>query len=157
MILKDVISEDFINYKKPSMVLLFPYCSFKCEKDCGVSGICQNSPLYKQRNLNIDIETIIDFYLKNDITKAIVMGGLEPFDSFDDLFEFVSFFRKQTNDDIVIYTGYNKEEITEQIKKLHPFGNIIVKFGRFMPDRIQRLDEVLGIRLVSDNQYAERI
>ena len=35
--------EDFINYKKPSIFIAFPFCSFKCEKDCGkqISGIAK--------------------------------------------------------------------------------------------------------------------
>ena len=38
--------EDFVNYKKASMFLSFPHCTFKCEKDCGVA-CCQNSDLAK--------------------------------------------------------------------------------------------------------------
>ena len=41
MILKGLIDEDFVNYKKPAMVLEFPYCSFKCDKECG-RQVCQN-------------------------------------------------------------------------------------------------------------------
>lgn len=33
--LKGLVEEDFINYKKPSMFLIFPYCSFKCDEECG--------------------------------------------------------------------------------------------------------------------------
>lgn len=35
MLIKNLIEEDFVNYKKPSMVVLFPNCSFKCDKECG--------------------------------------------------------------------------------------------------------------------------
>jgi len=35
--------------------------------------------------------------------------------------------------------------------------NIIIKYGRFIPDKEKHYDEVLGIYLASDNQYAERI
>lgn len=35
--------------------------------------------------------------------------------------------------------------------------NIIVKFGRFIPNQHPHYDEVLGINLASDNQYAEKI
>ena len=42
MKLKGIIFEDFINYKKPSMILEFPYCDFKCDKECG-EQVCQNS------------------------------------------------------------------------------------------------------------------
>ena len=35
MLIKGIIDEDFLNYKKPSMVIAFPHCSFKCEKELG--------------------------------------------------------------------------------------------------------------------------
>ena len=35
--------------------------------------------------------------------------------------------------------------------------NIIIKFGRFIPNRPSRYDEVLGVELASDNQFAKRI
>ena len=31
--IKDVIDEDFANYKKPSMFIATSQCSFKCEKE----------------------------------------------------------------------------------------------------------------------------
>jgi hypothetical protein len=37
------------------------------------------------------------------------------------------------------------------------FKNIIIKFGRFVPNKPHHIDEVLGIELASDNQYAKRI
>jgi len=57
----------------------------------------------------------------------------------------------------VIYTGYYKEEIEEYIDELKMFPNLIVKFGRYIHKRATRHDEVLGVTLASDNQYAERV
>ena len=51
----------------------------------------------------------------------------------------------------------NPEEIIDQVEKLMDFKNIIIKFGRYIPDRPSKFDEVLGVTLASDNQYAERI
>lgn len=36
MKIKGIVFEDFLNYKKPSLFIIFPYCSFKCDKDCGL-------------------------------------------------------------------------------------------------------------------------
>ena len=36
MKLKGLIDEDFVNYKDPSLFLIFPFCTFKCEKECGI-------------------------------------------------------------------------------------------------------------------------
>ena len=84
-------------------------------------------------------------------------GGLEPFDTWSDLQELIIEVRQRTQDDIVIYTGYKKEEISYAVDWLNLFSNIIVKFGRFVPNQTKHYDEVLGIYLASDNQYAERI
>ena len=62
------------------------------------------------------------------------------------------------DDDFVIYTGYNKNEIEDWIiDSLKNFGNVIIKYGRYIPDQEPHYDEVLGVNLASDNQYAERL
>ena len=37
------------------------------------------------------------------------------------------------------------------------FKNIIIKFGRYIPNRNNKYDEILGVTLASDNQFAEKI
>ena len=148
--------EDFTNYKKPSMYIAFPSCTFKCERECG-QKICQNSSLVQSKTLEVDVKYIVNKYINNPITSAIVIGGLEPLDSKEDLFILISYFRVSTQDDIVIYTGYKEEEIKNQLQYLRAYRNIIVKFGRFIPNQQPHYDDVLGVMLASDNQYAERI
>lgn len=158
MILKTIKSEWFQDYKTPSMYIAFPHCSFKCEKECG-KKICQNSHLNRTPEKDIPIEGIMKKYLSNPITKAIVCGGLEPFDDFHELISFVSAVRGwyDCNDTIVIYTGYKPEEIETEIELLKQFENIIVKFGRYIPNQVSRFDELLGVKLASDNQFAVQI
>ena len=152
--LKGIIDEDFVNYRVPSMVLEFPYCSFKCGK-----SVCQNAKIANENVISSDIKTLCSRYVSNFITDAIVCQGLEPLDSFDELVDFISYLREKFNcfDDVVIYTGYNKDEILDKIEVLKRFENIVVKYGRYVPDQEAHLDEVLGVKLASDNQYAERI
>jgi organic radical activating enzyme len=156
MIIKDIVVEDFCNYKKPSLFIIFPYCSFKCDKECG-KAVCQNSHLVKLDNKEVSLKTLINYYINNNITSAIVLGGLEPFDSWDDLLGLIKEFREVTKDDIVIYTGYTEKELSEKLNFLTRYDNIIVKFGRFIPDNKSHLDATLGIYLSSENQYARRI
>ena len=156
MIVKEIRDEDFTSYKKPSMVIGFPSCTFKCERECG-QKMCQNSALATAPDIHIDYRDIVDRYLANPITKAIIMAGLEPFDSWDSLSGLIVEFRQHTDDDIVIYTGYKKEEISYAVDWLHLFPNIIVKFGRFIPNQQPHYDETLGVYLASNNQYARRI
>ena len=153
-----ILWEDFVNYKVPCMTIQMPYCSFKCDKEYGCT-ICQNSELAHAELYDWKIETILSAYEKNHITRAICFQGLEPFDSFDDLFRFIGICRQSyfINDDIVIYTGYNKYEIENQLNQLKQFSNIIVKFGRYIPQQPSIYDETLGVELASPNQYAERI
>jgi len=157
MIIKQLVDEDFINYKKASMFIGFPTCTFKCEKDSNCEGMCQNSELYKSPDIEISIDDICIRYINNPLTTAIVCGGLEPFDSFDDLYELIRNFRlkHKCDDDIVIYTGYYDYEIKQKLIKLQVFKNIIIKYGRYIPNKDYRIDEVLGIKLASDNQYTE--
>ena len=152
MKIKGLISEDFVNYKKTAMTIMFPYCTFKCGTE-----YCQNSPLSKAEDIEIDIINIVIRYLNNPITESVVMQGLEPFDSWDDLIEFVKHLRESTDDDIVIYTGYYKEEIADKVALLSKYKNIVIKYGRYIPDQKEHYDEVLGVSLASENQYAERI
>ena len=77
------------------------------------------------------------------------------------LFLFIKKFREFSNDDLVVYTGYNKEEERPQVLikfiKENQYKNIIIKYGRYIPNQTPHYDEVLGVNLASDNQYAERL
>lgn len=156
MIIKNLKDEDFVNYKNPSMFIGFPTCTFKCEKECGIK-VCQNGTLATSPDIEIVPNEIVERYLNNRITESIVVGGLEPFDSWDDLINLVGLIREKTLDDIVIYTGYYRNEIEEYINELAKFQNIVIKFGRFIPNQESHYDLTLGICLASNNQYAEKI
>ena len=156
MIVKEIHDEDFTNYKKPSMFIGFSKCTWKCEKECGMR-VCQNSALAEAKGVEMEIDNLVNRYINNPITKAIVCGGLEPFDTWKDLKELVTKLRLKTNDDIVIYTGYKEEEIIRSIEWLSQFPNIVIKFGRFVPNQQKHYDDVLGVNLASNNQYARRI
>lgn len=156
MQIKFLVDEDFVNYKKPSMFIGFPHCTFKCDRECG-EEVCQNSPLVRQPNIDVEIEDIVKRYMENPITEAVVIGGLEPFDDFRNLWDLVKLLRMYTLDDIVIYTGYKEHEVDLYACYLSMFPNIIIKFGRFIPHSSPRFDEILGIELQSDNQYAKVI
>ena len=157
MIIKGIIDEDFVNYKKSSMTIMMPKCSFKCEKECG-KLVCQNSKLAKSSNIDISNDRLVSRYKNNIYSDSIIFQGLEPFDSWEDLILLISDFRKAgVEDDIVIYTGYNEDEIEDKVDLLKAFKNIIIKYGRYIPDSEKVYDELLGVELASKNQYAKRI
>ena len=149
-----IIDEDLINYKVPSMVIEMPYCNFKCDKECG-RQVCQNSALAKAPVLDMAPAEILQRYIDNDITSALVLQGLEPFDAWDELVLLCTLFRMISNDPIVIYTGYNRKEIERKVKILQDnCSNFIIKYGRYVPDQPPHLDPLLGVYLSSPNQYA---
>lgn len=161
MIIRGLIFEDFVNYHKCSMTIMMPYCNFKCDKECGCK-VCQNSPLIEEPAEDFPLDDLLDAYLTNSISEAVVFQGLEPFDSYNEMYEFIQAFVKECMEDIVIYTGYTEEEIADkvaEIVKLIPEGRnrLIIKYGRYIPDQEIHFDDVLGVCLASDNQYAKVI
>lgn len=170
MRIKGIVDEDFVNYKKPSMFVIFPTCTFKCNKDAG-KPVCQNQTLSLQQSITVATEEVCERYLQNPITEAIILGGLEPFDSLLNVMSFIDCLRNKfkCDDDVVIYTGYTEEELKRgNILEggankvfadlydylIHHNKNIIIKYGRYREDNVRHLDKVLGVELASANQYA---
>ena len=153
MKIRGLTDYDIINYKEPTLFIAFPYCNFKCDIE-SASKNCQNSELIKQPLIDIPLIKIFDIYKANPLTKGIVCGGLEPFDSFDELEWLCHIFRDFSNDIIIIYTGYTEDELIKELNQLKNIGNIIIKFGRFVPNETSHYDEILGVNLASNNQYA---
>lgn len=156
MKLKGLDDYDICNYKEPSMFLIFPNCTFKCDKECG-RQVCQNSALAHEPEAEIRNIDVVQRYLNNSLTHAVVCGGLEPLDSWEELWSFICVFRAFSKDPIIIYTGYKEEEVQDKIKFLSQINNIIVKFGRFIPNSPHIFDTVLGVELASNNQYAKEL
>ena len=160
MRVKTIVDEDFVNYQKPSMFIGTISCGGKCciEGDFPLS-VCQNDGWRGSAPIDIRDEVIVKRYLQNQITHAIVLGGLEPMEQSDEVLALIKTMRADfdCHDDVVIYTGYYPDEVTAILDKLQAFDNIVVKFGRYVPNMKTRFDEVLGVHLASENQYAVRI
>lgn len=159
MRVKDILPEDFINYKLPSMFISTCFCDYKCCIELGLdTGVCQNAPLTQSNNIDIPDQTIYEQFINNPITKAVVIGGLEPMIQINEVVDLIKLFRNQGEDcPFIIYTGYYPNEIPEPLERLKQYKNIIVKFGRFIPNSKSKYDEILGVCLISSNQYAEVI
>lgn len=159
MLIKGFVEEDFIQYKLPQLFIGTCFCDWKCCKEakCDLS-LCQNQELAQINPIEVPNQVLLERYLNNPITKAITIGGLEPFKQFEEVYELIKFFRENgVKDDFVIYTGYYENEIKEEIKKLKKLKNIVIKFGRFIPFQEKKYDKVLGITLSQKNQYGKRI
>lgn len=156
MKIRGYIDTVFQDYKKISSMICAPYCDWKCCKECG-EDICQNLPLVQQPIMDIDNKILIDRYIQNKLSSALIIAGLEPFDNFEDLLNFIKDFRQESQDEIIIFTGFYEYEIAEQLERLKKYSKIIVKFGRFIPNQESHYDEVLGVNLANKEQYAIRI
>lgn len=156
MRIKEIVDEDFVNYNKPSMLVATCFCDWKCcieDARCK----CQNSEMADAPIVEYEDYKLIQRFLNNQLTEAVVFGGLEPMLQFQELLKFVKLFREKSDADVVVYTGYFKEEIEDKVSQLSKFKNIIIKFGRFKCGQKPHLDKILGIYLANDEQHAERI
>lgn len=166
MLVKNVIDEDFVNYKYPAMFIGCHSCTFKCDQLAG-QPVCQNGALAAAADIEVNPFALAKRFCANPLTCAVVFGGLEPLDDADTVEIFMIYLRTLEQlrhlptADVVIYTGYTEEEAWKQN---HDFMNYlcrdpasIVKFGRYLPGQQPHFDEVLGINLSSDNQYAKRM
>jgi len=160
MRVKTIVEEDFTNYKKPAMFIGTISCGGKCCREAGIPlSVCQNDGWRSRAPIEVNDFELCARYIRNNITNAIVIGGLEPFEQFDEVETFIYALRiiYGCQDDVVIYTGYYPQEIEKQIKALSVYRHIIIKFGRYIPNSRPVYDKVLGVTLASGNQFAERI
>lgn len=168
MLIRGLVDEDFVNYKKASMLIVCPYCNFKCNKEAGQT-VCHNSHLIQSPLIKIEPEDLVKRYLDNPITSAIVFGGLEPFYFDDDITHdyhcqmllVLDYLRRKYKcmDDVIIYTGYTEEELAQRVGHqtiTTIFQPIVVKYGRYLPGHKPHFDSILGVQLASPNQYAKR-
>lgn len=154
--LKDLIYERFGDYKDPSLFLCAISCTWKCCKDN--PKICQNMEINNNPIHEVSFDYLYEKYIKNHISESILIGGLEPMLQYKEIIDLIDYFRGNGCDDyFVIYTGYYEDEIEDIINLLKQRKNIIVKFGRFIPNSKEKYDEILGVKLSSDNQYAKVI
>ena len=160
MRVKTIKDEDFVNFKKACMFIGTVTCTFKCCTEAKIPcTICQNFPWSKNPIIDIDDDKLIQRYLSNPLTEGIVFGGLEPMDQYEEVYRVIKKLRVEyeCKDPVIIYTGYYKDELAKQVEELAEFENIYFKFGRYKPGYEVHYDEVLGVKLVSDNQYGEKI
>ena len=90
--LKQVVAEDFCNYKLPSMFLITCFCDWKCCTEGNFdTSVCQNFSLKDYPIKEYPFILLYKFYMSNPITKAIIVGGLEPLLQSEELYNLISF------------------------------------------------------------------
>ena len=155
--LKDM-TEVFQDYKKSGILLCVSFCDWKCCKEANIpESVCQNNKIASQEIHEIEFKDLIKV-VKNSYTDSVIFAGLEPLLQIDEVVSCIEALRDSgVTKDILIYTGYYLEEIDSRtIEKLKTL-KVILKCGRYIPDRPSKYDEVLGVTLVSDNQYGVKL
>ena len=66
--LKGIIDYDLVNYKEPCLTLIFPYCTFKCDKLNGCK-VCQNEALSNEPIIQSSCESVYNYFKSNPLTK----------------------------------------------------------------------------------------
>lgn len=151
--LKDAV-EVFQDYKKSALLFSTCYCDWKCCHEAGVDiDICQNQKIAQQREVILPFESVLR-KVNQSFTDAVIFGGLEPLLQPDEVLQCINYLRcHEVTKDILVYTGYYMEEIDEETLMYLTVCDVILKCGRYIPDRKPKFDAVLGITLASDNQY----
>lgn len=164
----DVVTDNVTDYKKTSLFLVFPYCSGKCGEEC------QNKDLRKKKIKEFNNKDIITLYQSLNTHNAVVCGGLEPLDSFEELKQLIEDFAKFSSIkpvDFVIYTGYDNlikyyfdgryREVKEDFFDLlqawknyaEPGSELIIKQGKYDTNhKIPWHSKLLGVDLATNNQ-----
>jgi len=163
MLLKQIIDENFGDYRECSMLLVTPNCTFKCSE-------CHNKHLTKMETKNFPDKEILKRFFDNPLTSAIVIGGLEPLDRIQDVVWFMYYLNEYVHKNnvekptVVIYTGYDLEYIDNNLYwtglgcQLVKYNKCIIKYGGFQPEYYDdgNLKKVwnndLGVYLASPNQ-----
>ena len=161
MRVRKMLTERFQDYKEPSLYLATCFCDWKCCPDNPY--VCQNHPVAKLPVTEIPDDEILDAYLTDPITKAIVIAGLEPLLQIHEVCRLIRrAVERGVQTTFVIYTGYTKCEVQrlgffDELKGIGSGVQIVMKYGRYVPGQQPHFDEALSVDLASDNQYGESL
>lgn len=157
----DVKTDNVTDYKKTSLLLVFPKCSGKCGHKCQNYSLINRTDLIKEYN----IEDIVKFYNNLKTHDAVVFAGLEPLDTLQDCCNMIFSLSQNCVTKpvtIVVYTGYDKKDYKEKYEQIllsyfEPKNiktKLIVKYGSYDPENYSKsfYSEILGVQLATSNQ-----
>lgn len=148
----------FNDYKKVGLYVPTSHCTFKCVTEANAKGIkfieCQNHALAGcSKRIDMSAKEIYDIAQNDVFVEAIILSGLDPLDSFEETMKFVDEFRKLSDMELVIFTGYKEEEISDKIEMLSKYNGITMKVGRYDPTIPAKYDPIGEVTLATGNQY----
>ncbi|MCX8581241.1 radical SAM protein [Gilliamella sp. B3482] len=118
----------------------FQGCSLRCEGCISVDTWATAKTLIPIEQLMMKLSSYLP------LIDGITISGGEPFDQFEALLAIVVQLRERTKVDILVYTGYAVEDITDQLQQIKPYIDVLIS------DPFQRQSsQTLRLR-GSDNQ-----
>lgn len=118
----------------------FQGCSLRCEGCISVDTWATAKTLIPIEQLMMTLSSYLP------LIDGITISGGEPFDQFEALLAIVVQLRERTKVDILVYTGYAVEDITDQLQQIKPYIDVLIS------DPFQRQSsQTLRLR-GSDNQ-----
>lgn len=118
----------------------FQGCSLRCEGCISVDTWATAKTLIPIEQLMMKLSSYLP------LIDGITISGGEPFDQFEALLAIVVQLRERTKVDILVYTGYGVEDITDQLQQIKPYIDVLIS------DPFQRhSSQTLRLR-GSDNQ-----
>ncbi|WP_430875475.1 4Fe-4S single cluster domain-containing protein [Gilliamella sp. G0441] len=118
----------------------FQGCSLRCEGCISVDTWATAKTLISIEQLMMKLSSYLP------LIDGITISGGEPFDQFEALLAIVVQLRERTKVDILVYTGYGVEDITDQLQQIKPYIDVLIS------DPFQRQSsQTLRLR-GSDNQ-----
>lgn len=118
----------------------FQGCSLHCEGCISVDTWATAKTLIPIEQLMMKLSSYLP------LIDGITISGGEPFDQFEALLAIVVQLRERTKVDILVYTGYGVEDITDQLQQIKPYIDVLIS------DPFQRQSsQTLRLR-GSDNQ-----
>lgn len=118
----------------------FQGCSLRCEGCISVDTWATAKTLIPIEQLMMKLSSYLP------LIDGITISGGEPFDQFEALLAIVVQLRERTKVDILVYTGYGVENITDQLQQIKPYIDVLIS------DPFQRQSsQTLRLR-GSDNQ-----
>lgn len=118
----------------------FQGCSLRCEGCISVDTWATARELIPVDQLMIELTSYLP------LVDGVTISGGEPFDQFEALLAIVVQLREKTKVDILVYTGYGIEDITDQLQQIKHYIDVLIS------DPFQRQSsQTLRLR-GSDNQ-----
>lgn len=118
----------------------FQGCSLRCEGCISVDTWATAKELIPVDQLMIELSSYLP------LVDGVTISGGEPFDQFEALLAIVVQLREKTKVDILVYTGYGIEDITDQLQQIKHYIDVLIS------DPFQRQSsQTLRLR-GSDNQ-----